>query len=506
MEVLPTPRRPRPKAHLLKMSEFDVEEPFLTNSEGGRPTLSAMLMKSTLDTTQQQTNIVCTTLDTLYFYKHHLELLSHNKLLNPTKQQCEPRSPRSPRKKSDADTSIEQLMKHYRKLGDHFISLTAQIANFQHHFASYSHKQLLQLFTSVYKVVPDTSDGDDVLYGTETMGKRMKVVKLCDNFLLISKKTRTLESIYYISKAAIIPLSQVSLELNKYITLEFEDPSKFQTWLNKLNSVKPWFEVVPRRLIKSPDNTSIFFNKVGVPVNSLGITETSVDKTTKAMTPKSTQSPSMLSPRTKNILNIKFVKRTKTKTVKIVGLSLDQLANEHNFLHIPKNVSMLIKYIKEKGAHIEGIFRVSGSKEKIELILSKVDSKIITFDLLASVDIHSVAGALKLYIKSLPDQVVPKSVDEKLYELWRFKDSMQDNEVLNEFKEVFSTMPPLTYAFLRELLDLLKILSDNQQETKMTVENCVTCLQPSLRGYPFVYTYSIIHYTTLFPPQTEITL
>ncbi|EDR29310.1 hypothetical protein EDI_155980 [Entamoeba dispar SAW760] len=128
----------------------------------------------------------------------------------------------------------------------------------------------------------------------------------------------------------------------------------------------------------------------------------------------------------------------------------------------------------------------------------------MTFECLTNFDIHSVAGALKLYIKLLPEQVIPKFIDDRLYELWKQKNTLQEDDLFQQFHEIYKDIPPMTYNFLNELLDLLHLIAMNKEITKMNIENCVTCLAPSLRGYPFVYTYSIQHYSQLFPKEPKV--
>ena len=143
--------------------------------------------------------------------------------------------------------------------------------------------------------------------------------------------------------------------------------------------------------------------------------------------------------------------------------------------------------------------RVSGSKEKIQTIIEKMDSKNIEIEYFSQFDIHSVVGSLKLYINRLPNQVIPKFIEDQFEDIWNQRNQMTENELLKQIVELIrKQLPPLLFIFLKEVFRLFRIIIENQNETKMTIDNVVTCIQPSFRGYPYVLHYLLQHSKEIF--------
>uniref|UniRef100_A0A1I7XK08 Rho-GAP domain-containing protein n=1 Tax=Heterorhabditis bacteriophora TaxID=37862 RepID=A0A1I7XK08_HETBA len=73
----------------------------------------------------------------------------------------------------------------------------------------------------------------------------------------------------------------------------------------------------------------------------------------------------------------------------------------------------LVFYVESRGLYVEGIYRVSGSHDHMERLKRQFDSQQIV-DLNQVDDIHTVCGLLKLYLRLLPQQLVPFSVYKAL--------------------------------------------------------------------------------------------
>ncbi|EDR25894.1 hypothetical protein EDI_044500 [Entamoeba dispar SAW760] len=449
-----------------------------------------------------------------HFVKSKFNLIRMNMLYSKSTPST-PRSlnsPRSPRKKFSSPELQEELLKYmekYRMIGDNFVWLSGLVSIFQIKFSEYSQKKLIELYHSIFSVNPIITDGVNVLLSYDTINKKPRIIQLTKNFLFIGKEeTKEIDHIIYLTNPHLILINETTIGFNN-ISIEFKHQDVCVKWIDNLTKLQPWYATVPRSTIRKDDHSLIMFNP-DITSGNRNRSSNDLMKSHGSLMPliqKSVSTPNKgLSPRSKGLLSKGFISRLSnksktTKIIKIVGVSLETLSVENNIITLPPNISLLIQYLKKHAITIEGIFRVSGSKDNIQKVVEKLDTKMMTFECLTNFDIHSVAGALKLYIKLLPEQVIPKFIDDRLYELWKQKNTLQEDDLFQQFHEIYKDIPPMTYNFLNELLDLLHLIAMNKEITKMNIENCVTCLAPSLRGYPFVYTYSIQHYSQLFPKE-----
>lgn len=72
-------------------------------------------------------------------------------------------------------------------------------------------------------------------------------------------------------------------------------------------------------------------------------------------------------------------------------------------VRVPKFVYDCIKYVEENGLDVEGIYRVSASKSKLDELEKLADSGVI----LTFTDTHHSAGLLKRFLRQLPEHILP---------------------------------------------------------------------------------------------------
>lgn len=93
------------------------------------------------------------------------------------------------------------------------------------------------------------------------------------------------------------------------------------------------------------------------------------------------------------------------------------------------------------------------------------------------VDPHAVAGALKSYLRELPE---PLMIFE-LYNEWFEAAGEKDLDVkLERFRAVLKKLPPENYNNLRYLIQFLACLSEHQAVNRMTPSNIAIVLGPNL--------------------------
>lgn len=165
----------------------------------------------------------------------------------------------------------------------------------------------------------------------------------------------------------------------------------------------------------------------------------------------------------------KYVKR-------MFAVDISTLCMAHS-VSVPPVVTACITEVERRGLRVEGIYRVSGSHEQMERLRRQFDT-LHKVDLTVVEDIHTVAGLLKLYLRLLPQQLVPFSVYRSL--LSAFTNNRSSHERLKACRK---TLKELNEANGRTLLALLmhiqKVASFSAQN-KMSVENLATIFSPTL--------------------------
>ncbi|KAL7718088.1 Rho-GAP domain-containing protein [Entamoeba marina] len=466
MSTPQTPRRNRPTGIDSRLysngqcSEIDIRQNFFTTPRGGRPNLEVLGVVKLANESEELIERISLSKHCLRYAKLRVTAMSFNR---KNRKQTTP--PLSDEEKRDS------LMDSFQLIGTQYANFVISLEAIEKYFAKLPQRKRLI-----------NQGGDVVLITCDQLKEKSRRIILRSNFLLIYKESGVFESIHYLSSPKISLASPNTLCINTSITIEYKTPEKCIEWISLLKNLQPWYETIPRTIILNSITTAPLFKR---------------NKTIKTMDGKQKSEEPTQRPKKKIFLS-RLSSRTKPKTVRIVGVSLQQYCEDNLSVVPPVNVSLLISYLKDKVEHVEGIFRVSGGKDTIAKIVEKLDENTFSLEKLATVDIHSVAGALKLYITKLPDQVIPKAIDDKLYELWKTKETFDDDEFLKEFASIFLKAPPIIINFLKDVLDLVRIIDEHKDETKMTVENSITCLAPALRGYPFVYTYVASHYSQIF--------
>lgn len=101
----------------------------------------------------------------------------------------------------------------------------------------------------------------------------------------------------------------------------------------------------------------------------------------------------------------KYIKR-------MFAVDLTTLCMAHS-VNVPPVLVKCIEEVEKRGLDQEGIYRVSGSHEQMERLRRQFDMG-NNVELSNVEDIHTVCGLLKLYLRLLPQQLVPYSVFKNL--------------------------------------------------------------------------------------------
>lgn len=165
----------------------------------------------------------------------------------------------------------------------------------------------------------------------------------------------------------------------------------------------------------------------------------------------------------------KYVKR-------IFAVDLTTLCLAHG-TSVPLVITACIREVELRGLDVEGVYRVSGSHEHMERLKRQYDSQ-QQVDLTQVEDIHTVCGLLKMYLRLLPQQLVPFSVYKSL--LASFSSTRTAHERTRAVRRSIDELADANAITLKTLLSHLRKVAERCVENKMSVENLSTIFSPTV--------------------------
>ncbi|GJQ70902.1 EG:23E12.2 [Trypoxylus dichotomus] len=147
---------------------------------------------------------------------------------------------------------------------------------------------------------------------------------------------------------------------------------------------------------------------------------------------------------------------------------------------IPFIVSACIREVERRGMSEVGIYRVSGSTSDLQKLKKSFESNSYEAEqLLKEVDVHSVTGILKLYLRELPEALFTDKLYPTLIEA--FNDCNGNlSKRTQQLKERFAELPPPNKSTIQFILDHLIRVNEHENENKMSLHNLATVFGPTL--------------------------
>ncbi|TRY95239.1 hypothetical protein DNTS_023080 [Danionella cerebrum] len=204
----------------------------------------------------------------------------------------------------------------------------------------------------------------------------------------------------------------------------------------------------------------------------------------------------------------------------VFGKSLsDMMVYEKKFgaRLVPILIEKCAEFIKEHGLSEEGIFRLPGQDNQVKHFREAFDAgERPSFP--RDTDVHTVASLLKLYLRELPEPVVPWT---------QYQDFLDSTLTLDantaagkeKLEKQISLLPKVNYNLLSYICRFLYEVQQNSKVNKMSVENLATVMGVNLfkpqvedaismmKGTPMiqkVMTVMIRHHALFFPPSKDV--
>uniref|UniRef100_A0A8C5X9J1 Rho GTPase-activating protein 24 n=1 Tax=Malurus cyaneus samueli TaxID=2593467 RepID=A0A8C5X9J1_9PASS len=197
----------------------------------------------------------------------------------------------------------------------------------------------------------------------------------------------------------------------------------------------------------------------------------------------------------------------------------ETMAYEQKFgqQQVPILVQKSAEFIREHGVSEEGIFRLPGQDNLVKQLRDAFDAgERPSFD--RDTDVHTVASLLKLYLRELPEPVVPWLQYEDFLLCGKALEA-DESKGHQELLKQLSLLPRDNYNLLSYICRFLYEIQLNSSVNKMSVDNLATVIGVNLirpkiedpaiimRGTPQVQkvmTVMISDHENLFPPSKDV--
>ncbi|XP_037320734.2 rho GTPase-activating protein 22 isoform X2 [Pungitius pungitius] len=145
---------------------------------------------------------------------------------------------------------------------------------------------------------------------------------------------------------------------------------------------------------------------------------------------------------------------------------------------VPVLVEQCVCFIREHGLQEEGLFRAPGQTNHVRELQDAFDrGEKPVFD--STTDVHTVASLLKLYIRELPEPIIPFSKYTQFLSCAQLL--TKDKEMGNvELGKQVKSLPQVNNNLLTYICKFLDEVQSHSSENKMSVQNLATVFGPNI--------------------------
>ncbi|XP_045130593.1 active breakpoint cluster region-related protein-like isoform X3 [Portunus trituberculatus] len=145
---------------------------------------------------------------------------------------------------------------------------------------------------------------------------------------------------------------------------------------------------------------------------------------------------------------------------------------------VPFIVTRCVREVERRGMQEVGIYRVSGLASDITKLKKSFESNPYEAEqLIKEVDIHSVTGLLKLFLRELPEALYTSELYPRFFEAYSATDAEYRKTTL---LKLFSSLPQLNQSIIAYLLEHLVKVVEMEHYNKMSLHNLATVFGPTL--------------------------
>ena len=153
---------------------------------------------------------------------------------------------------------------------------------------------------------------------------------------------------------------------------------------------------------------------------------------------------------------------------RVFGVPLRELALRTGNLPLPPVIERVLEEIESRGLNEQGIYRISGTRNAMESLQRMLDTQPIHQISLAHIDIHVLTSAVKLWLRELPEPVVPFAYYDALIETERI---IQHDVRVKAMRDIVRLFPRCHYLALQRVTYHLTLVAKCSKMNLMAAHN-----------------------------------
>ncbi|XP_030643300.1 protein FAM13A-like [Chanos chanos] len=167
----------------------------------------------------------------------------------------------------------------------------------------------------------------------------------------------------------------------------------------------------------------------------------------------------------------------------VFGVSLERLRESGQLESgVPLVLKHMVEFLDRQGLELRGLFRVSGSAVRCQLLRKHWDSGDSVDLNTEEEDVHTVASALKLFLRELPQGLIPDGHRSDMQQV--LANCKVEKELNQALKETLGCLPDDNYNILSYLLHFLSRVAAHSKTNHMSVQNLATVFGPCIFHVP----------------------
>ncbi|KAJ8681300.1 hypothetical protein QAD02_017087 [Eretmocerus hayati] len=144
---------------------------------------------------------------------------------------------------------------------------------------------------------------------------------------------------------------------------------------------------------------------------------------------------------------------------------------------VPFIITACVREVEKRGMAEVGLYRVSGSASDVAKLRKSFESNSYEAEqLLKEVDVHSVTGVLKLYLREMPEALFTDALYPSFLEAFKTGELLRGSAL----RRVYDSLPQVNKSVIDFLLAHLLRVNKHEAQNKMSLHNLATVFGPTL--------------------------
>lgn len=172
-----------------------------------------------------------------------------------------------------------------------------------------------------------------------------------------------------------------------------------------------------------------------------------------------------------------------TKLCPNFGMDITQVCKKEK-TNIPLLIQLCVNEVERRGMREVGIYRMSGTSTDIQRLKKTFETNSYVAELLLrDIDIHSVTGFLKTYLREMPEGLFINKLYLKFVAAFNIPQS-DSHERTRKMLELFARIPPTNQQTIIYLVEHLVKINKYESYNKMSLTNLATVIGPNILRPP----------------------